>query len=397
MPQATAEETLHRKKTLSRERVLVGVLTLAFLAAGLWFAKCEACWISDEFQIRSTDMFRQSEFAKDRTVFSPLTTAIVSRLPVDGEVMDESGACASRSNNGIWATRLIFVMAAALLGLSLCFVTRKFFGRRAGLRSFALYVSSPMLVSAMVARPMALAAWGAYGVIFTAIATAHTLYAPREVILWNWKRILLLAFSITLAVGAMPMLAILLIPAYGFLLWAAPHRKRAATAIMGCGVGIAAILLSVACLSLPGSYWSMALQLGWLQAPSLSMYWPKWLFNHPSFGILIVWMALWIAPSLGGLALFCSWRRPRFFGNAAPLLVALLLTVGALFVRMPGLDNYSLLLCAMPFWLTFTVGVEADVHERHPSSWSSALIPLVVLGQCCELFFLWIGSNLGLA
>ena len=52
------------------------------------------------------------------------------------------------------------------------------------------------------AEPEVGAAWGAFGAIFTAIAVAHTLYAPREVILWNWRRIVLLGLSLALAVGS---------------------------------------------------------------------------------------------------------------------------------------------------------------------------------------------------
>ena len=45
------------------------------------------------------------------------------------------------------------------------------------------------------------AAWGTFGAVFTSIAVAHTLYAPRRV-LWNWRRIALLGLSLALAVGS---------------------------------------------------------------------------------------------------------------------------------------------------------------------------------------------------
>ena len=70
------------------------------------------------------------------------------------------------------------------------------------------------------------AAWGSFGMIFTAIATAHTLYAPREVILWNWKRITLLGTAIALTLGAQWPLGVCCCRPSVFMLWAVPHRLR---------------------------------------------------------------------------------------------------------------------------------------------------------------------------
>jgi len=42
---------------------------------------------------------------------------------------------------------------------------------------------------------------GSFGAGGPAIAVAHTLYAPREMVLWNWRRILLLGLSLALAPG----------------------------------------------------------------------------------------------------------------------------------------------------------------------------------------------------
>ena len=69
------------------------------------------------------------------------------------------------------------------------------------------------------------AVWASFGAVFTAIAVAHTLYAPREVVLWNWRRILLLSLSLVLAVGSQSSLVILLPLTLGFMLWVAPTRR----------------------------------------------------------------------------------------------------------------------------------------------------------------------------
>ena len=87
------------------------------------------------------------------------------------------------------------------------------------------------------------AVWGAFGTVFTAIAVAHTLYAPREVVLWNWRRILLLGLSLALAAGNQFSLAVLALAILPLMLWVAPIRLRAVTAIWIAAIAVAAVLL----------------------------------------------------------------------------------------------------------------------------------------------------------
>ena len=104
-----------------------------------------------------------------------------------------------------WLAAAPFLMFGLLLGASLWYVARRLFGNAGGYVALMLYCFSPGILRAsslISAEPEVGAAWGAFGAIFTAIAVAHTLYAPREVILWNWRRILLLALSLVLAVGS---------------------------------------------------------------------------------------------------------------------------------------------------------------------------------------------------
>ena len=91
-----------------------------------------------------------------------------------------------------------------MLGASLWYVARRLYGNAGGYIALALYCFSPaMIVNAAGAQSLGEmgAVWGAFGTVFTAIAVAHTLYAPREVVLWNWRRILLLGLSLALAAG----------------------------------------------------------------------------------------------------------------------------------------------------------------------------------------------------
>src|SRR5262249_35522449 len=89
-------------------------------------------------------------------------------------------------------------------------------------------------------EPEILTVWGAFGTVFTSIAVAHTLYAPREVVLWNWRRIVLLGISLGIAIGAQFSMVVLVPVAFGFLLYVAPVRRGAGFAIWmaGCLVGI---------------------------------------------------------------------------------------------------------------------------------------------------------------
>src|SRR5437868_5468101 len=97
-------------------------------------------------------------------------------------------------------------------------------------------------------------AWGTFGAVFTAIAVSHTLYAPREVVLWNWRRIVLLGVSLTLAVGSQFGLAIIIPVLLAFMLYLAPNRKRAAIAILAAAGVVATLLLLASYLFHPALF-----------------------------------------------------------------------------------------------------------------------------------------------
>src|SRR5438128_6990204 len=106
-----------------------------------------------------------------------------------------------------------------------------------------LYAFSPGMMrnsAIWFTEPESGAAWGAFGAIFTAIAVAHTLYAPREVVLWNWRRIVLLGVSLAIAVASQFSLIVVVPMALGFLLYVAPVRRQAGLVIWvaACLVGL---------------------------------------------------------------------------------------------------------------------------------------------------------------
>ena len=171
----------------------------------------------------------------------PLLAGVVARL---------SGAerHVTEFNDYRLLLRLPFLMAGVALGASLWYVARRLYGNIGGYVALILYCFSPLTIgSCGQVGPAVVGAWGGFGLIFTAIAVAHTLYAPREVVLWNWRRILLMGLSIAICVGAQFSLWVLLIPALIFMLWVGHVRPLAALAIFAaaCVVGAGAAVVAV--------------------------------------------------------------------------------------------------------------------------------------------------------
>ncbi len=133
-----------------------------------------------------------------------------------------------------WLPRLPFLACGVFLGASLWYVARRLCGNTGGFLALALYCFSPTIIQASAVwhtEPEIFAAWGSFGAIFTAIAVAHTLYAPREVILWNWRRIVLLGVSLAIAVGSQFSMIVVVPLALVFMLYLAPIRRGAALII----------------------------------------------------------------------------------------------------------------------------------------------------------------------
>ena len=208
-----------------------------------------------------------------------------------------------------WFIRAPFLLAGLALALSLWYVARRLYGSAAGHIALALYAFSPGIVArSSLAGPQIFAAWGAFGLIFTAIATAHTLYAPREVIFWNWKRIVLLGVSITFAVGAQWPLVWLLVPAAAFMLWAVPHRRLAAMLILAAAVTVALLLLDACYRADVRALADGLAQAGWA-------VWTPQLLSLRLLGRIVAGFFLNAAPA--ALLAFCLPSRLGASGAAA--------------------------------------------------------------------------------
>lgn len=258
--------------------------------------------------------------------------------------------------------RLPFLACGVFLGASLWYVARRLCGNTGGFIALIFYCFSPSLIQAAAVwhtEPEIATAWGAFGAVFTAIAVAHTLYAPREVVLWNWRRIVLLGISLAIAVGTQFSMIVLVPVALAFLLYVAPVRRRAATVIWaaGCLVGLTLLFacyffhLSVFAQSLhhadfwgatwrgftvSGVYKQVAVQIG-RACPALALAFPATIVTYT------------------------VWPRTRYFGNTAPLLVAVMFVV--LGMAHPHVAGAGFLLTAVPFLFIFVSGVLADLME----------------------------------
>lgn len=261
-----------------------------------------------------------------------------------------------------WSAALPYLVFGLLLGASLWYVARRLFGNAGGYVALALYCFSPGIVRSSAlwfAEPEGGAAWGVFGAIFTAIAVAHTLYAPREVVLWNWRRIVLLGLSLALAVGSQFSLVVVVPAALAFMLYLAPTRRGAALAIWAVACGIAALLGYAAYFFRARALWQ-----GILHASFLGVSWTAYTMPHAYRQVLA--QVGQTSPALvvalpAALITFFSWPRTRYFGNTAPLLVAaLFLVLGVGTPHYPGLGFQFM---AVPFLFVFVAGIVADLLE----------------------------------
>jgi len=301
------------------------------------------------------------------------------------------------SRSGSWLPESLGPLLAAtsylffgvMLGGSLWYVARRLYGNAGGYIALALYCFSPAMI-VNVAGTQSLgemgAVWGAFGTVFTAIAVAHTLYAPREVVLWNWRRILLLGLSLALAAGNQFSLAVLALVILPLMFWVAPVRPRPLLAIWTTAIAVAVVLLFAAYFFEPALFWQGMLHARWMN------------FEPAAFGMSISYrralQSIFVSSPPLMLALpvaliaYLGWKRTRYFGNTAPLLIAALLLVLAL--GAPNFPGQGFHLAMLVFLFVFVAGVFADLLETRQSVLVTAgLCGLLSASAIWNLLQLW--------
>jgi len=373
------------RERFGRPQFLAGLLLLCFLGQALWLVHAEsrasaepygpeALRISEGWKQwhgrgvagapfldaagnAAEDPFRGDDRGFD-TEHSPLLS-VVSAAPLLAWPHDFDSDSTAYWR---WLPRIPFLACGLFLGASLWYVARRLCGNTGGFIALTLYCFSPSLIQASAVwhtEPEIVAAWGAFGTIFTAIAVAHTLYAPREVVLWNWRRIVLLGVALGIAVGAQFSLIVLVPMALGFLLYVAPVRRQAGLVIWMAACAVGFVLL-------------FAMYFFHAHAFAGSMrHAIFWGATWRGFTVLGVYkqVAVQIGRACPALALglpvalvtYAVWPRTRYFGNTAPLLVAVLFLI--LGMAHPHVGGAGFLLAVIPFLFIFVSGVLADLLE----------------------------------
>jgi hypothetical protein len=399
------------RERFGRPQFLAGLLLLCFLAQAWWLVHAELRtghapdgsealridegwkqWhgrgiagapISDLDSVTTQDPFRSDDSGFD-TEHSPLLY-VVSAAPLLGAPNDLGGDAKIYFR---WLLRIPFMACGLFLGASLWYVARRLCGNTGGFVALTFYCFSPSFIQASAVwhtEPEIVAVWGAFGTIFTAIAVAHTLYAPREVVLWNWRRIVLLGVSLAIAVGSQFSLIVLLPMALGFLLYVAPVRRQAGLVIWIAACVAGFVLLFAVYFFHPHAF---------AESMRRAVFWGA---TWRGFAVPAVYkqVAVQIGRACPALALgipvavmtFAVWPRTRYFGNTAPLLVAgLFMLLG---MAHPHVAGAGFLLAAIPFLFIFVSGVLADLLETR----YRALVMACVVGMMAA-YVIWSVVNL---
>jgi 4-amino-4-deoxy-L-arabinose transferase-like glycosyltransferase len=358
----------------SRERfglpqAIGALLLLAFAAQCVWF--CAKAPLSDrEVQYLHPEAAQWMHGGDAPSMVSPAThtlTAVSAKLVRPKSVDTLFGKLVLRSP---------FLLIATALAASLWYVSRRLFGNAAGYTAMVLYVFSPWAVIYGVTIQLGgPASWAVFGMVFTGIAVAHTLYAPREVVLWNWKRILLLGISIGLAVSSI-FATILILPAAAcFVLYLAPHRRGAALTILAaaCAVGlvVAWILCGFHLRALLPAQGQAALQF----SPKLFGAWISYSLVARFLAEMPAVLLLFVVALTG----FVAWPRTRYFSTIAPLIIFVLLVL--LGIGMPHQGGIDFFRIALPFAYVFISGVIADLLQTRWSELITAVLAAILLAH----------------
>jgi hypothetical protein len=374
------------RERFGRPQVLAGFLLLAFMGQCFWLllahAKREAVDSSQIFRVQEGLL----QWRGESIAGTPSTNRLEAGTFPPPEVDQNQGFDPNHSplwyllasvallgwhppdvNTPLywgWLERLPYLVLGVLLGASVWYVARRLYGNAGGYIALTLYCFSPAVLrcsTLWATEPEMAAAWGTFGAIFTAIAVAHTLYAPREVVVWNWRRILLLGLSLALAVGCQFSLIVLVPMAMAFMLYVAPTRRKAATVIW-LAACVVALLLLFAAYGFRFEWFSQGLRHARFFQITWQAFATKWSYQRLLGQIGQAGPAL-LVTFPAALIVYFMWPRSRYFGNTAPLLVSVLFLI--LGVGMPHYPGAGFLMMAVPFLFVFVAGIAADLLETH--------------------------------
>lgn len=267
-------------------------------------------------------------------------------------------------------TRLPFLIAGILLGVSVWYVARRLYGNPGGYIALTLYCFSPAIIQrASTIDEAALAAWGAFGIIFAAIAVSHNLYAPWR----KWRyRTVLLSVAMALAVASHPA-AVLLVPVgFAFILYLAPGRRIAGTLLTLLACILAFVMVMAAYSFVPRAFMNGVDLRQWLAYQPAQA---RAAFFAPGFLVSLLNPAVLVMAVIA-VVTYIAWKRSRYFGNTSPLMVAGGLLYLALITPMTGIAA----VWALPFIFVFVGGIWADLLQSR-GKWYAAAGVIILLGE----------------
>ncbi len=313
-----------------------------------------------------------------RVAAFPLTAQRLVLLGVDHFRKPEDRVYAGGSLNGStwearheisevkWLMHVPFALFAVWLGGGLWWVARRLFGNSGGFLALALYCLSPTVIRYAVSpNNEVLAMWGLYGTVYTAMGVAHAMQGPRR----KWRpRIVLLSVALGLTAAAHLLAAMVaFVAALGFMFYLAERRRSAVMQILVNAVLGALVILF--------SFFSFRLQpFSYVFTGGAGRFWCSLDGWHLLLGNPGNWPML--AAAAMSVVIAAVFRRARYFGNSAPLLMVLLL------VFLETTQVFSApWLWAIPFLLTFIGGVFADVLELKERRVFQAMAGFLLLAQ----------------
>ena len=383
-----------REFRIGRPQLFAGLLLLAFLVQCFWTAAGRR--LSDlEYEYMASGYAVAPSHSQ---IHSPFTS-IMAALPVRavGSLKDIAPA-SIKSALGIprrWVVRLPFVIFGVWLGGALWWVARRLFGNSGGYVALALYCFSPAMV--MISSnigPEIILAWSSFGLIYTAIGVAHTIYAPPR----KWlPRIIILGTAIGICLSTAIWSVTVVLLAFAFMLYLAPGRRRAALAVLlaASTIGIAILWLTTwlagaspltRALITPQFTQELLANLGFIFADAYGLAAYPVVTTAMKI-LLIVFMA-------AALTTYGSWARARYFGNTAPLATAF--AVVLLFALVPPIHFWFATL-GLSFIFLFIGGIAADLLEtpwRRAIALSLTAILALRSVLALSLLYGWIHQNL---
>ena len=152
------------------------------------------------------------------------------------------------------------------------------------------------------------------------------------------------------------MLALVILP---LMLWVAPVRPRAVLAIWTTALAIALVLLFAAYFFEPWLFWGGMAHARWVdfEPGAFRMY----VSYRRALETIFAGSPPLMLALPAALVAYFVWKRARYFGNTAPLLIAglaLILALGA--PKFPGQGFHLIMLV---FLFVFVSGVFADLLE----------------------------------